>query len=261
MSTTPDAATRADRPPEGTWEVAAPSPERAEGAGPAPPSGRRGPARRVIAVVLGVGLTVAAAAGAYLVWDDEHFVRTDNAGVAGNVVTVSAPAGGTLLAWNARVGQTVRPGTLLGTVRMEGATAVGATATYLDVKAPAAGVVVQTTGVAGQLVNPGAPLAVVADVADLWVTANVNEQDVHRLRIGQRVDVSIDALPGVRVAGSVEAIAQATQSTFSLLPTSNTGGQFTKVSQLVPVKIRLDPESMAAGLAVGESAEVTIHVD
>lgn len=227
------------------------------------PGVARSPRRagRLVAIVLGVGLVVGASAAAYLMWDDQHFVRTDNASVAGDVVTVSSPASGKLLSWTARVGQTVRSGTLLGAVRVEGATAVGATATYLDVKAPAAGVVVQTTGIAGQLVSPGAPLAVIADVADLWVTANVNEQDVHRLRVGQRVDVSIDALPGVRVGGSIQAIAQATQSTFSLLPTSNSGGQFTKVSQLVPVKIRLDPESMAAGLAVGESAEVTIHVE
>ncbi len=242
MSTTPDAGATA-----GTG---------ANGGAPT-----RRPSRRIVAVVLGIGVAIGAAVAAYLVWDDQHFVRTDNASVAGNVVTVSSPASGKLLSWTAQVGQTVRPGTLLGAVRVEGATAVGATATYLDVKAPAAGVVVQTTGIAGQLVSPGAPLAVIADVADLWVTANVNEQDLHRLRVGQRVDVSIDALPGVRVGGSIQAIAQATQSTFSLLPTSNTGGQFTKVSQLVPVKIRLDPESMAAGLAVGESAEVTIHVE
>ncbi|MDE3113062.1 MAG: efflux RND transporter periplasmic adaptor subunit [Chloroflexota bacterium] len=256
---TPDGVTEVERAPATPWEVSPASAPNATAPSGAPTRAPRR-ARRLVTVVLGVGLVVAAAVAAYLVWDDEHYVRTDNAAVAGDVVSVSSVAAGKLLTWNAYVGQTVRAGTLLGAIRVEGAAVPGAPATYVDVKAPAAGVVVQSTAVAGQLVSPGVPLAVVADVADLWVTANVSEQDVHRLRVGQRVDVSVDAIPGVRIAGQVEAIAQATQSTFSILPTSNTGGQFTKVGQLVPVRIRLDPEAMAAGLAVGESAEVTIHV-
>ncbi len=257
MSTTPDTSVDG---PRAAWEVAPPASGPDATSASRPPARSPGRSRRLVAIILGLGVVVGVSIAAYLVWDDEHFVRTDDAAVAGNVVDVSPAVAGKLLSWNAHVGQTVRAGTLLGAIRVEGAAVPGAPAAYVDVKAPAAGVVVQTTAVAGQLVAPGAPLAVVADVADLWVTANVNEQDVHRLRLGQRVDVSVDALPGVRLSGSVEAIAQATQSTFSILPTSNSGGQFTKVSQLVPVRIRLDPEAMAAGLAVGESAEVTIHV-
>ena len=207
----------------------------------------------VSAVVLG-----ALALVAYILWDTDHNVRTDNATVAGSVVSIYAPAAGTLRSWDAVLGQTVASGAPLGTMRVEGAG--GAQFTFVEIKAPIDGIVVQSNAVIGQQVFPGTggPLAVVADAANAWIVANVNEGDVHRLHVGQPVDVTIDAVPNATFAGSVEALTDATQSTFSVFPAVNANGSFTKVAQVVPVRIRLAPH--ASRLAVGESAEVIIHV-
>ena len=214
--------------------------------------------RQILLTVGGAVGGLALAIGAYIAWDTDHNVRTDNATVAGSVVSVFSPAAGTLRSWDAVLGQAVSAGAALGTVRVEGAG--GQQFMFVEVRAPIDGVVVQSNAVIGQQVFPGAggPLAVVADTANVWVVANVNEGDVHRLHVGQPVDVTVDAVPGTTFAGTVEALTDATQSTFSVFPALNANGSFTKVAQVLPVRIRLAPH--AARLAVGESAAVAIHV-
>ena len=215
-------------------------------------------ARRILLTAVAAVAALALVVGGYVAWDTDHNVRTDNALVAGNVVSVFSPAAGTLRSWDAVLGQAVSAGTPLGTVRVEGAG--GPQFTFLEIRAPIDGVLVQANAIVGQQVFPGVggPLAVVADTANVWVVANVNEGDVHRLRVGQPVDVTVDAVPGRTFPGMVEALTDATQATFSVFPTLNANGSFTKVAQVVPIRIRLAPH--ASRLAVGESAEVTIHV-
>lgn len=207
-----------------------------------------------------VGVVVVGAIGiaSYIAWDGDHNVRTDNAAVAGSVVSVYAPVSGTLRTWDTSLGQNVTAGTPLGTMRVEGAG--GAQFSFVEIKAPIDGIVVQSSAVIGQQLFPGTggPLAVVADTANLWVIANVNETDLHRVKVGQPVDVTVDAVPGTTFSGMVEALTDATQSTFSVFPALNANGSFTKVAQVVPVRIRLAPHG--SRLAVGESAEVVIHV-
>jgi multidrug resistance efflux pump len=91
----------------------------------------------------------------------------------------------------------------------------------------------------------------------LWVNANVEETQVKKLVIGQRVDIHVDALD-IEVPGRVAAITPASASTFSLLPSQNLSGNFTKVTQLVPVKIEL--EQPDPRLAIGTSVEVKIRI-
>src|SRR5256712_1829227 len=215
-------------------------------------------ARRILITAIGAVGALAVALAAYIWWDTDHNVRTDNAVVAGSVVSVFSPASGTLRSWDAVVGQTVSAGMPLGAMRLEGAG--GLQFTFAEIRAPIDGVVVQSNAVVGQQVFPGTggPLAVIADTANAWIVANVNEGDVHRLHVGQPVDVTVDAVPGTTLTGMVEALTDATQSTFSVFPALNANGAFTKVTQVVPVRIRLAPHS--SRLAVGESASVTIHV-
>jgi len=109
----------------------------------------------------------------------------------------------------------------------------------------------------GSTVAPGQAIVAVVDPTQLYVTANVNETDVDRLQVGQPVDVTVDSL-GVALPGRVEAVTPASASSFSLIPAQNTSGNYTKVIQVVPVKIAVDYGSLP--LIVGSSVEVNIHV-
>lgn len=128
------------------------------------------------------------------------------------------------------------------------------------VVAPVSGVVGNKTVEPGQLVQVGQSLLSVVPLDDVWVVANLKETDVARVRAGQSVEVEIDAYPGARFAGVVESIAPASGALFSLLPPDNATGNFTKVVQRIPVRIKLTQANDAEHpLRPGMSAFVTIE--
>lgn len=105
--------------------------------------------------------------------------------------------------------------------------------------APVSGFVANRNIVGGQLVQAGQPLLSVVPLDDVWVVANLKETDILKLRVGDKADIGVDAYGGMKVAGEVESISPATGARFSLLPPDNATGNFTKVVQRVPVKIRV----------------------
>ncbi|WP_374339554.1 HlyD family secretion protein [Leeia sp.] len=111
---------------------------------------------------------------------------------------------------------------------------------YSQIKAPVAGRVSKKSLEPGQLVQPGQLLLSLVPENDLWVTANFKETDIGRIHAGQKVEVEVDAYPGHAFEGEVDSVSAATGARFSLLPPDNATGNFTKVVQRVPVKIRLN---------------------
>jgi membrane fusion protein (multidrug efflux system) len=112
----------------------------------------------------------------------------------------------------------------------------------------------------GQYVQTGARMMDIVPLSGLYATANFKETQLGRVRIGQPVELTIDALPGVTLYGTVESLSPGTGSEFSLLPPQNATGNFTKIVQRVPVRIALDatPEARAV-LVPGMS--VTAEID
>jgi membrane fusion protein (multidrug efflux system) len=140
-------------------------------------------------------------------------------------------------------------GVRLAEARLAGARATRENAalqlSYTRIVAPASGVISRKTLEVGQLVQPGQTLmSVVADTG-VWITANMKETQLHDLRVGQPVEIEVDAYEGAKVEGVVESISSATGARFALLPPDNATGNFTKVVQRVPVRIKvtrgLDP--------------------
>ena len=111
---------------------------------------------------------------------------------------------------------------------------------YTRLTAPAGGVVAKKSVEVGQLVQPGQPLLAVVPLSDVWLTANLKETEVANVKPGDPVDFTVDAYPGRHFRGHVESIAPATGARFSLLPPDNATGNFTKVVQRIPVRIRPD---------------------
>jgi membrane fusion protein (multidrug efflux system) len=130
---------------------------------------------------------------------------------------------------------------------------------YTRVIAPASGTVAKKNVEVGQLVQPGQPLMTVVPLNDTWVVANLKETDIEKVREGDAVDFTVDSYPGHEFHGKVESLSPATGAKFSLLPPDNATGNYTKVVQRIPVRIRLAgaPEQRFP-LRPGMSAVVTI---
>lgn len=129
---------------------------------------------------------------------------------------------------------------------------------YTRVVAPADGYVSRRNAQVGQIVQIGHGIAQLVRPAR-WITANFKETQIENMHVGQPVEVEIDAFPGSSVWATVESMSGATGSRFTLLPPDNASGNFTKVVQRVPVRLRVGhlPESVT--LLPGMNVEVTVH--
>ncbi len=130
--------------------------------------------------------------------------------------------------------------------------------------APSAGVVARKWVVPGDIVQPGQPIFTVYDLSGLWITANFEETKLASIRVGDPARVSVDARRGSEVDGRVSLIGAAAASQFSLIPPNNASGNFTKVTQRIPVRISIEPAAAdsTAGtpLLPGMSAGVKIRI-
>jgi membrane fusion protein (multidrug efflux system) len=133
---------------------------------------------------------------------------------------------------------------------------------YTQIQAPEDGVIAKKSVEPGMVVPPGQALFGFVSSRERWVEANYKETQLGKIKPGQKVDVSVDAISGKKYEGVVDSIGSSTGSTFTLLPPDNSTGNFTKVVQRVPVKIKLIGLSASDidRLADGLSAVVSVRV-
>jgi membrane fusion protein (multidrug efflux system) len=125
---------------------------------------------------------------------------------------------------------------------------------YTKIYAPVSGVVAKRSVEIGNRVQPGQQLFLISQTDDLWVTANFKETQLRRIRPGQRVSISVDAFDQ-KLNGYVESLPAATGPVMSLLPPENATGNYVKVVQRLPVRIRFDKnqpglEKLRIGMSV-----------
>jgi len=128
---------------------------------------------------------------------------------------------------------------------------------YTKVRAEIAGTVTKRAVEPGQLVSPDRALMAIVDLADTWIVANLKETQLADIKPGQAVEIELDSFGG-QLRGHVDSVAAGTGSRFSLLPPENATGNFIKVTQRVPVKIKVD-DRRGHLLRPGMSAEVIIR--
>jgi len=126
--------------------------------------------------------------------------------------------------------------------------------------APKDGTVASSSVRIGQFVQPGQRLMSIVPVQAIYVEANFKETQIGLMRPGQPATIDIDALPGVEFHGRVESITPGTGATFSLIPPQNATGNFTKIVQRVPVRIRIDAGPEARRVLV-PGLSLTVDVD
>lgn len=126
------------------------------------------------------------------------------------------------------------------------------------IRAPVGGVVDKTFVEQGEYVTAGQRLAIVHDPRQIWIDANIKETEVRKLRVGQSVDVLVDAYPDEQFHGTVATIGNSTTSEFALLPTPNPSGNFTKITQRLPVRIAIGQAERK--LRPGMMVEISIDI-
>ena len=130
---------------------------------------------------------------------------------------------------------------------------------YTRIYAPADGYITRKSVETGNIVQTGQPLMTVVTLDNAWVTANYKERQLAHVRPGQRVEITVDAYPGMTFSGTVDSIMAGTGAAFSLLPPENATGNYVKVVQRIPVKIHINRESDRDRLLrIGMSVEPTI---
>ena len=131
---------------------------------------------------------------------------------------------------------------------------------YTVITATADGVVGKKNIHVGQLVQPGQAMVDIVDNSELWVVANYRETQLPGISLGAKVNIKVDAVPDVEFEGTVERISDATGSAFSVIPQDNATGNFVKVEQRIPVRIRLEGDkSNLAKLRAGMNVECTVN--
>lgn len=131
---------------------------------------------------------------------------------------------------------------------------------YTVITAPFDGQIGKKTIQEGQLVQPGQTVAfMVNNSEEKWVIANFKETQIGTFKVGQKVSVEVDAFPGKKISGSIESLSPTTGSRYSLLPPDNATGNFVKITQRIPVRIKLtDAPGKLVRLSAGMNANVYV---
>ncbi|MFZ3101601.1 MAG: HlyD family efflux transporter periplasmic adaptor subunit [Desulfitobacteriaceae bacterium] len=227
--------------------------------------------KKILVIILMAVILIGGGIIGYFWYKDTYFVSTEDARISANTVNVTPQIPGRITSWSIAEGDVVQAGATLGwqdTNSVANSSGINAsvlnqigsmTVSKAELVSPISGQVIKSSVQTGQLVSPGQTVAIIADTRDLYVSANIEETKVSKLKVGQSVDITIDSLQGKKYLGKLAEIGKATLSTFSVLPVQSSNGNFTKITQLVPVKIRF-PVDKTLGLVPGMSVNINIHV-
>ncbi|MBT2256538.1 HlyD family efflux transporter periplasmic adaptor subunit [Priestia megaterium] len=189
--------------------------------------------------------------GGYYYVQKSNYITTDNAKVSGDVYNVVAPAAGKVASWTVEEGNDVSKDAEIAKIQAEKGS-VAATV-------PADGKIIQTNVKENQMVQAGQQIATEVDMKDLFIVANIKEDQLKDIKEGDDVDVTVDGDSSAKIDGKVEEIGYATNSLSSLTSNSSSDGNYTKVSQTVSVKISIS--NYSEHVLPGMNAEVKISKD
>ena len=208
----------------------------------------------LINIVTIVVLVIIGVVGFHFYNQATGFVSTDNAKVDGEQIKISAPASGEIKSFDIKNNEKLNKGDKVAEIAAKGE---DGQSQNMDVKMPQDGTIVKTDGMEGSMAQAGTPIAYAYNLDDSYITANVDEKDIADVEEGKDVNVKLDG-EDAGLKGKVEEVGKATASSFSMMPSSTTDGNYTKVSQVVPVKTSLDSKP-SKNVVPGMNAEVKIH--
>ncbi|MFQ3802639.1 HlyD family efflux transporter periplasmic adaptor subunit [Staphylococcus equorum] len=208
----------------------------------------------LINVITIVVLVIIGVVGFHFYNQATGFVSTDNAKVDGEQIKVSAPAAGEIKSFDVKNNEKLSKGDKVAEIATKGE---DGQSQKMDIKMPQDGTIVKTDGMEGSMAQAGSPIAYAYNLDDSYITANVDEKNIADVEEGKDVNITLDG-EDAELKGKVEEVGKATASSFSMMPSTNSDGNYTKVSQVVPVKISLDSKP-SNNVVPGMNAEVKIH--
>lgn len=208
----------------------------------------------LINVITIVVLVIIGVVGFHFYNQATGFVSTDNAKVDGEQIKVSAPAAGEIKSFDVKNNEKLSKGDKVAEIATKGE---DGQSQKMDIKMPQDGTIVKTDGMEGSMAQAGSPIAYAYNLDDSYITANVDEKDIADVEEGKDVNITLDG-EDAELKGKVEEVGKETASSFSMMPSTNSDGNYTKVSQVVPVKISLDSKP-SNNVVPGMNAEVKIH--
>ena len=192
--------------------------------------------KKKVVVILGLLVIILIVVWVWFAYQNDHYIVTEDAKVDAAIVKVSPQINGKIQELDFEENQIVEANQILGR-QADDALPAGANVDLAVLRAPINGQVVKKLASAGEIGTVGNPVALMVDVDDLYVTANIEEDKIEKVEVGQEVRLTVDSFPDVWFMGKVDSIGSASTSTFSLLSTQTSGNTFIKVTQRIPVKI------------------------
>ncbi|WP_338533633.1 HlyD family efflux transporter periplasmic adaptor subunit [Paenibacillus peoriae] len=213
--------------------------------------------KKKIYIVLIVLLILSGGALGYYYWyQGTHYVKSEDAHIAGEQYKVMPQITAKLDQIYVEEGDVLKQNDMIAVQDVSGLDSGSVNKAVL--RSPIDGSVIKINFKELEIASPSSAVAIMTDMNSLYVTTNIEESDISRIKPGADVDVTLDTAEGKVIQGKVSRIGQASNSVFSAIPTTNTSGNFNKVTQRIPVKIALNiPDGMQ--LIPGTNVEVRIH--
>jgi multidrug resistance efflux pump len=208
---------------------------------------KKGKGKLIVVLILTLLLAGGAAVGIYFVWHNAGYLTTDNARVTTTLINITPDIPGRLERFTVQEGQYVNADEIIGWVE-----------NGMTMRSPVDGLVLFTGARQGQTVSPHNTIAVIADINNIHIQANIEETDITKIQRGQAVTVTIDTFGSREFTGYISEIGRITtaelggQALFF-----NTGGTFTRVRHLIPIEIILIDDINLDNL-IGVNARVRI---
>lgn len=209
-------------------------------------------------LIIGILITIVVALSGivfYYWYENTYYVSTDDARVSADIVSVTPQISGKLLELNVAEGDTVTKNEILARQDMNGLPDTSVEQALM--RSPINGVVVKKQGTVGELLSAGQSTITLIDPSKLYITADIEETKLGKIKVGQLVEITIDQYDSKKFTGKVKSIGEVSNSALSILPAS-TSGTFTKVVQRIGVKIELD--DFDSKIIPGTNAVVKIHI-
>jgi len=213
--------------------------------------------KKKVAAILGMMVIILAAVWIYFAYQNSHYIVTEDAKVDAMIVKVSPQITGRILEINFEENQLVEVNEMLGR-QSDDTLSSAANVDLAVIRAPISGRIIKRMASPGEMGAPSNPVALMVDPDDIYITANIEEDKIKNVKAGQEVRLTVDSFSKVWFKGKVDSIGSASTSVFSLLP-AQSSGTFIKVTQRIPIKIKLQ-EKYEEELLPGMNAVVKIYL-